>query len=90
MASFTPPTREDPVQNELGRFGLSFPVGKAVYILDADDSVVETDSFVDPTDVALMKDGSGDFGKALFRRGITYTVTAGEDTILTDAGYTVT
>jgi hypothetical protein len=38
----------------------------------------------------LIKSGSGDFGKALFRRGKTYTITAGEGTILTNAGYTVT
>ena len=90
MASFTPPTYDMIYKNELGKFGLSWPIGKAVYILDADDSVVETSSFVDPTDVNLMKAGSGDFGKALFRRGITYTITAGEETILVAAGYTVT
>jgi hypothetical protein len=88
MATFTPPTRNEPIQNRLGQFGVSFPVGKVVYILDDDDSVVETESFVDPDTVALMKAGSGDLGKALFRRGITYTITAGEQTILDDAGYT--
>jgi hypothetical protein len=36
-----------------------------------------------------MKAGSGDFGKALFRRGKTYEVSASEETILTNAGYTV-
>lgn len=89
MATFTPPTRDEPFNNELGRHGLAFPVGKVVYILDADDSVVETESFEDPTTVALMKTGSGDFGKALFRRGITYTITSEEETILDNAGYTV-
>jgi hypothetical protein len=34
--------------------------------------------------------GSGENGLAVFRGGVTYTVTAGEDTILTAAGYTVT
>jgi hypothetical protein len=34
--------------------------------------------------------GSGEAGKAIFHGGQTYTVTAGEDTILTAAGYTVT
>jgi hypothetical protein len=87
MVSFTPPTREQPLNNELGKFGVAFPVGKVVYILDADDSVKEVEHFTDPTDVDLMKAGSGDFGKALFRRGKTYTITAGEDTILTNAGY---
>ncbi len=34
--------------------------------------------------------GSGVAGKAIFHGGQTYTVTSGEDTILTAAGYTVT
>lgn len=71
---------------------MSFPVGKVVYILDADDTVIETESFVDGSgdgnSLDLMKAGSGDFGKALFRRGKTYTITAGEQTILDAAGYT--
>ena len=69
MASFTPPTYDMIYKNELGKFGLSWPIGKAVYILDAGDSVVETSSFVDPTDVDLMKAGSGDFGNTLFPPG---------------------
>lgn len=88
MPSFTPPTREEPVKNRLGDFGISYPVGRVVYILASDDSVIETENFTDPIDVALMKAGSGDFGKALFRRGITYTVDSTEETILLNAGYT--
>ena len=34
--------------------------------------------------------GSGVAGRAVFHGGYTYTVTSGEDTILTAAGYTVT
>ncbi len=34
--------------------------------------------------------GSGEAGKAIFHGGQTYTVTSGEDTILSAAGYTVT
>ncbi len=34
--------------------------------------------------------GSGEHGAAIFEGGQTYTVTSGEDTILTAAGYTVT
>jgi hypothetical protein len=34
--------------------------------------------------------GSGENDKGIFYGGRTYTVTAGEDTILTAAGYTVT
>lgn len=90
MATFTAPTYNQPVANRLGEHGVSFPVGKIVYILDADDSVVETTLIVDPTDINKMKDGSGDFGKACFRRGLTYEVTASEETILTNAGYSVT
>lgn len=90
MASFSPPTRDEPVANELGRHGVAFPVGLVVWIADADDAVTETETIVDPDDVDLMKAGSGDFGKACFRRGRTYTITASEDTILTAAGYTTT
>lgn len=93
VPSFTPPTRDEPLQNRLGEYGVSFPVGKVVYIL-TDNTVVETESFVDGTGdgntLDSMKAGSGDFGKALFRRGKTYEVSASEETILTDAGYTVT
>lgn len=47
---------------------------------------------VSPTtgQLAAADDGSGDEGKAIYRGGRTYTVTAAEDTILTAAGYTVT
>lgn len=89
MPSFTPPTYEQPISNRLGQHGVAFPVSKVVYIVDADDSVVETTSIVDPTDINKMKDGSGDFDKACFRRGKTYEITAGEQTILEAAGYTV-
>lgn len=90
MATFTPPTRLEPLSNELGRHQVGFPVGKVVYILDDDDSVIETETIIDPDDIDLMKAGSGDFGKACFRRGVTYTITGSEDTILTNAGYTTT
>jgi len=39
-------------------------------------------------DIAGADAGSGEDGKAWFRGGITYTITAGEDTILSAAGYT--
>lgn len=89
MASFTPPTRDEPVQNRLGDYGIEFQVGKVVWIATAGDAVTETESLRDPEDIDLAKTGSGDFGKAIFRRGKTYTITAGEGTILTNAGYTV-
>ena len=89
MPTFTAPTYNQPVDNILGKHGISFPVGKIVLILDADDSVREATLIVDPTDIDLAKAGSGDFGKAIFRRGKTYTITSEEGTILEDAGYTV-
>ncbi len=77
-----------PISNRLGDHGVAFPVGLVVWIADADDAVTETSSIRDPDDITLAKDGSGDFGKAIFRRGITYTITSGEQTILDNAGYT--
>jgi hypothetical protein len=89
MPTFTPPTYEQPVNNRLGQHGVAFPVGKVVWIRASDDEVIETTLIVDPTDIDAAKAGSGDFGKAIFRRGKTYTVTAGEETLLLAAGYTV-
>lgn len=92
MATFTPPTYNQPIQNRLGDHGVSFPVGKIVYICTNDD-VFETTLVQGTFDAHLCPDGhalasgSGDGGYALFRRGLTYTVTAGEDTLLTAAGY---
>lgn len=81
-----------PVENRLGQFGVQFPRGKVVWI-DTDDTVYEsqqiTEDQINATNgVTGAKDGSGDFGKAIFRRGKTYTITAGEDTLLSAAGYT--
>ena len=41
------------------------------------------------TSYAAADSGSGDDGRAVFRGGATYTVTAGEETILLAAGYTM-
>ena len=65
-------TYEEPVDNRLGQFGISFPVGKVIWIAALDNTVNEVFSIKDPTDIDLAKDGSGDFGKAIFRRGILY------------------
>ena len=81
-------TYEQPINNRLGQYGVSFLVGKVVWIAAADDAVKEVTSIRDPEDIDLAKDGTGDFGKAIFRRGKTYTISAGEDTILQAAGYT--
>lgn len=94
MASFTPPTYNQPVQNPLGKHGVSFPVGYVVYI-DTDDNVYQATAIMgafsehrSPAGNAIAA-GSGDGGYAIFRRGKTYEVTAGESTLLDDAGYTV-
>jgi len=79
---------EQPVDTRLGEHGVAFPVGLVIWIADADDAVTSTTTIRDPEDIALAKSGSGDFGKAIFRRGKTYTITAGEQTILDAAGYT--
>ncbi len=79
---------EQPIDNRLGEHGVAFPVGKVVWIADADDAVTTTTVIRDPEDIDLAKSGSGDFGKAIFRRGKTYTITAGEQTILDAAGFT--
>ena len=88
--TFTPPTYEQPVKNRLGEYGISFPVGKIVWIRASDDAVLEVTAIVDPDDINAAKVGTGDFGKAIFRRGIPYSVSAGEQTLLTAAGYTIT
>jgi hypothetical protein len=41
-------------------------------------------------DLDTADSGSGDNGQAIFRAGTDYTITAGEDTILTAGGYTTT
>lgn len=98
MATFTPPTYEQPIgdrrtkftaTNRLGDFGVSFPVGFVVWIRDSDKEVIQTTTIIDPTDINAAQVGSGDFGKSIFRRGITYTVNSTEETQLTNAGFTV-
>lgn len=93
MPSFTAPTYEQPVDNPLGKHGVAFPVGLVVYI-DTGDNVHETTSIMGKFDEHVSPDGlgikagSGDAGLAIFRRGVTYTITAGEQTLLDAAGYT--
>ena len=81
-------TYEQPVENRLGDYGVAFPVGKVLWIAAADDSVnVSTTVTEDQITDGTIKAGSGDFGLALFRRGLTYTITAGEKTLIDAAGY---
>lgn len=94
MPEFTAPTYEQPVDNPLGKHGVAFTVGLVIYI-DTGDNVHETTSIIGKfsehvsPDGLGIKAGSGDNGLAIFRRGRTYEVTAGEETLLTAAGYTV-
>ena len=81
-------TYEEPVQNRLGDFGVSYPVGKVIWIAAVDNAVKEVFSIKDPTDIDLAKVGSGDFGKAIYRRGKVYSITDAENFILAQAGYT--
>lgn len=95
MGTFVPPTYNQPINNRLGQHGVSFPVGKVVYIC-TDSEAHETTLIMGDFSSQVcshgvgIATGSGDNGLALFRRGKTYTVTSGEETILTNAGYTVT
>ena len=94
MPTFVPPTYDQPLDNELGRHGVAFPVGYVVWI-DTDDGVhqataISQDIINSTNGVTGAATGSGDLGKAIFRNGRTYTVTSEEETLLDDAGYTVT
>lgn len=93
MATFTPPTFDTPYDNELGRFGLSWPTGYMV-VIDTEDNVTPYPGAIgltDPDQTAdVAADGSGDGGLAIFSSGRTYTVNSTEETLLTGAGYDVT
>jgi hypothetical protein len=82
---------EEPVQNRLGDFGVAFPVGFVLWI-DTTDTVHKSTSITEDQinstgGVTGAKAGTGDFGLAIFRRGKSYSISAGEDTLLTAAGY---
>lgn len=82
---------DEPVQNRLGQFGIEFVVGKVLWIDTSDNVYVTTtiteDQINSTNGVTGAASGSGDFGKAIFRRGKTYTITAGEKTLIDAAGY---
>jgi len=90
MATFTVPTYDVPLSGRLGQLGFSFPRSFMV-VIDTGDGVTTfpgTEGLVDPDDIFdVAADGSGDNGKAVFRAGRTYTITAGENTLLDSAGY---
>lgn len=65
------------------------PTGLAVLIIDGVATPTPGLTTVTTDQEASADAGSGDAGKAYFTAGRTYTVTAGEKTILETAGYTV-
>ena len=71
-------------------YGGVIPVGYVVLITSG--TATPTPGRVSPSvdDIKGADTGSGDDGRAVFSRGATYTVTAGEQTILETAGYTIT
>lgn len=79
-------TYNQPIDNRLGDYGVAFPVGKVLWIDGSDNVYVVTAMTQDQIDSDAAA-GSGDFGKAIFRRGKTYTITAGEKTLIDAAGY---
>ncbi len=74
----------------LWRFYDGIPVGYTVLIVSGVASVHPGLAAPTEEQLAGADAGSGHNGLAAFIGGITWTVTAGEDTILTAAGYTVT
>ena len=97
MATFdaSQATYNQPIEGRLGEHGVSYPVGNVVYI-DTNDNVYEAgaimgtfDQHISPAGYGIAT-GSGDNGYAIFRRGKSYTITAGEQTLLDAAGYTIT
>lgn len=81
---YTAPTRNEPVRNRLGDYGVSFPVGQVIIITDGEARV--TEALTDPDHIMAADDGTGDFGKSIFRRGRTYSVNETEKDILVAAG----
>lgn len=85
------PEREHRSQGaSLWRYYRQLPVGYHVLITSGAATASPGVASVTTQDIEDADSGSGEGGKAWFRGGLTYTVTAAEDTILTAAGYTVT
>ena len=83
MATYTPGGISVPFAKHGLYRVITFGRSYAVWI-DTDDVAHQSVSPLD-WDLKNAKDGSGDFGKAVFRRGATYTITAEEETILSAA-----
>lgn len=98
MPSFTPPTYKGALAPEPGIFK-RFSLWRFYNYRDVGYHVLITSGVATPSpgrvgpqssEIDAADAGSGENGKAWFRGGITYTITAGEDTILQAAGYTTT
>jgi len=101
MATFTPTTYNEAITGEeqhnlslphismWRHYGGVIPTGYVVLITSgvANASPGSISPSID--DMAGADSGSGDGGLAIFSRGATYTVTAGEQTILETAGYSM-
>jgi len=70
------------------RFYRQLPIGYHVLIESSVVSASPGLTSITTEDVDDADSGSGEGGKAWFRGGLTYTITAGEKTILDAAGYT--
>ena len=102
MPTFTPTTYDGPsrmagrelnhrqVGHDMWRFFRQLPIGYHVLIESGVATASPGRTNVSTEDIDDADSGSGEGGKAWFRGGLTYIVTAAEDTILTTAGYTVT
>lgn len=85
LFAFTAPTQRQALDNRLGRSGVGFPVGRVV-IIDPDCDVRVEDILRDPSDINGAREGAGDFGKSIFRRGGSYMVSRAEKNALVTAG----
>ena len=97
MATFTVPTYDVTFSPETGREKrhslMRFYTFKSAYTVLITSGVATPSpgrTVVPTSEITGADAGSGEHGRAVFIGGNTYTVTAGEGTILTTAGYTVT
>ena len=103
MPSFTPTTYDGPTRmagRELNHRSIGTDMWRHFRQLAVGFNVLITAGVANASPGATSVDtqqiedadssAGGEGGKAWFRGGLTYTVTAAEDTILTAAGYTVT
>ena len=65
----------------------TFPVGRSVLITGGVATTFPGTTAPTTQDILAADSGSGEEGRAAFLGGRTYTITAGEETILNAAGY---